>query len=307
MNGFRRRLMLVKKDESYEVLVERFTNTTETQITIPSNAVAMDIFLVGGGGGGGSWKTWGYQGGSPGLGGECYCKRQIPLYGVTNISYKCGNGGSKATNTTAGIISAKSGGDTTITVGNETFSAIGGVAGLNSISNSNLTQITYPDGTTSHNGAYIQKCSNQKGHDNRILTNNGLEGGYMKGLLRLDYSYWLDHNGYWQDSESIALSELLENIEYPNYYDNYIYGIPEFFEEGGYTYGAQGVFVRNTRNATTYGEQGEIINNKSYLFVIGQACGYGGGGFGGTYTGEILMYGGNGTQGIVVVRWYLKR
>lgn len=307
MSEFRRRLMSSANTSSnYECLTEMFTNTASKSITIPDDAVFMDIFLVGGGGGGGSWHTWGYTCGSAGLGGECFCKRRIPLQGVTSIKVKCGSGGNRSTSITPLIRSATNGGVTTLTTNVETYSALGGIGGYNSMNQSGLTAYKYPDGNTSYMPIYLGKCVEQTGYDNRVMTEYGLEGSYMKGLEVVDFGYWINVDGVYSNEESVELALLYDNTVYPNFIDTYRYGIPAFFEEGNSTFAAQGSMIWKIRNATTYGEQGSAVYNSTDNVAMYNACGYGGGGFGGRYRTSSLYYGGNGTQGIVVIRWYIK-
>lgn len=308
MSNYRRRLMsCADSSGNYELLTEMFTSTSSTSITIPQNAVFMDIFLVGGGGGGGAWNTWGHTYGSPGLGGECFCKRRIPLYDVTNISIKCGAGGNRATSRTNLIRSATDGGVTTLTTNIESYSAKGGIGGYNGMNQSGVTPYTYPDGDTSHIPIFVSKCIDQLGYDNRVMTKHGYEGSYMKGLEILDLDHWINVNGVYSDEESVNIEIQYHNTTYPNFIELYRYGIPAFYEDGNYTFAAQGVGPWKTRHATTYGTQGSAVYNSSDNLATYNACGYGGGGFGGKYRRSNTYYGGNGTQGIAIIRWYLKR
>jgi hypothetical protein len=59
MSNFRRNLMVQDPLTSCTTKIDYYYDTTETTIELPNNALAMDIFLVGGGGGGGQWNTWG--------------------------------------------------------------------------------------------------------------------------------------------------------------------------------------------------------------------------------------------------------
>lgn len=308
MSGFRRRLMgCADSSSNYVQLTEMFTDTSSVSIPIPDNAVFMDIFLVGGGGGGGAWNTWGHTQGSPGLGGECFCKRRIPLYNVTDMVIQCGTGGNRATSQTNLIRSATDGGVTTLTTNIETYSANGGIGGYNGMNQSGVTAYKYPDGTTSHIPIFASKCVEQAGYDNRVMTEYGLEGSYMKGLEMANYGYWVNVDGVYSDEESVELYSLGANAVYPDFVDTYHYGTPAFFEEGDYTFAAQGASVWAVRNATTYGTQGSAVHNSSDNVAMYNACGYGGGGFSGRYRTSSLYLGGNGTQGIVIIRWYIRR
>ena len=308
MNGFRRRLMSCADSSSnYEQLTEMFSNTSSVSVSIPDNAVFMDVFLVGGGGGGGAWNTWGYTPGSPGLGGECFCKRRIPLYNVTDMVIQCGTGGKRATSRKELIRSAKDGGVTTLTTNFETYSANGGIGGYNGMNQSGVTEYTYPNGKTSYIPIFASKCVKQAGYDNRVMTEHGLEGAYMKGLEITEYDYWVNVDGVYSDEESVELESLRNNVLYPDFVDTYQYGTPAFFEGGDYTCAAQGASVWDGRNATTYGTQGSAVYNSTEKVAMYNACGYGGGGFSGRYRTGPLYYGGDGTQGIGLIRWYIRR
>ena len=308
MSGFRRRLMGASNTlDNCELVTEMFMDTDTTSVKIPKGALAMDIFLVGGGGGGGSWNTWGCSPGSPGLGGECFCKRRIPLHNVTNISIVCGNGGNCATSRECLIRSATDGGVTTLTTNIETYSAKGGIGGYNSMNQSGVTTHTYPSGNTSHVPVFVSKCTDQIGYDNRVMTEYGLEGTYMKGLETGDFDHWANVYGVYSDEESVEFKIQRDSVAYPAFAETYRYGVPAFYEEGNCTFAAQGSLLWNVRHSTTYGTQGSAVYNSSENVAKYNASGFGGGGFGGGFRTSSLWFGGNGTQGIVIIRWYIKK
>lgn len=322
MSEFRRRLMQEGGGfniNNYVKTVQRFTSTESSTITIPTGAEYMDIFLVGGGGGGGSWKTWNYTMGAPGLGGHCFCKRMIDIKGLTQLTYQCGTGGSKATSTTEEALSATNGYPTILTVNNIQYSADGGAAGINSANQVYLSTYTLNNATTYYI-SFFQKCTNQIEYSTLTESEFGIEGDFMKGLLSTDYNntgYWITPEKYWEDSQSTYYQNLQVQNMNENCYnastttsiDIPIYGIPEFFEEGNYTHAAQGSLRPRERHTTTYGPIGFEASNfsDSPYFYIHSGSGYGGGGFGGTYRSSEIKYGGNGTQGIVVIRWYIRK
>lgn len=306
---FRRRLFACEEEEKIGTeytLTEIFTNTTESIIEIPDNAVSMDIFLVGGGGGGGAWITWGYTRGTPGLGGDCYCKLRIPLYNVTSITIKCGAGGKKATSRTEFARSATNGGNTILKTNLTEYTAAGGIGGYNSYDQTKLESYTYTNGNTSVYPDFIKKCTLQKKRDNRVQTEYGLEGSYNMGLKWVEGGYWLETENpiVYSDERSEEIISLVRATTYPTSVDLYDWGIPAFYEEGNDTFAPQGAFMNKIRLMATVGPIGSIIKNTKDSLTIANACGYGGGGFGGIYRNTDTVYGGDGNQGAVVIRWH---
>lgn len=305
----------LRKDLSniYNINTSYYTSTSETTITIPTGAEYMDIFLIGGGGGGGAWYTWQYNAETPGLGGHCFCKRMISVKNLSSFTYSCGLGGNKASDHTPKIISATQGGTTLLTINGTTYSAEGGQPGVNSASQS---EVSYNYNYDCIYKLFAKYATHQNEYSNLYLTQYGVEGDYMMGLKTLiidstnNTSYWVTPLNYWTNGLAKYYLSLWPNgvhesgavtVETP------IYGIPEFFEYGNPTHAAQGACANYIRNTTTYGPKGESVTSYHYGFIRYSGSGYGGGGYAGSYSTNDIRYGGNGTQGIVVIRWYIRK
>lgn len=263
-----RRRLLTEAKKPLKQYKEYFRSPMTQTWTVPDGCTSLDIFLVGGGGGGGSWRTWGYTGGVPGTGGNATTKKGIAVSPGNVLQITIGAGGKHATNYGNEAKSATDGGTTTVSINGSTYQAAGGVGGRN--------------GSSTNDNAYL-------------FRNYGVEqysGGYYNGNL------YFDTNSGTHD------------ILYPDgtYYGSFSnnelrVGIPEFFESGNPIHAAPGIMSNNEYKFTTDFPIENSATNSTDGFTCYSGGGRGGGGFGGCYRDSPVDRGGDGGDGVVVIRY----
>lgn len=270
--------------------------TKSSVYTVPSGMKYMDVFLVGGGGGGGSWNTWGYTTGMAGTGGNCNMFEMIKVTGGDTLNITVGAGGSKSKTRTALQKSATNGGDTILSYNSVSYTAKGGVGGINSESESNLTgdYIDKWHGFVKKRGtSQYQKYSNSKYYNGNVIPMTYEDNAdelypqrFVCGYPDGSYEEKTSSKGSLTDHPAIILG----------------FAVPEFFDETSERkYAAPGVmrekrlFATSVNDSYTAEGSEEII---MYNCNIAGCGGYGGNWRSGAY------YGGNGQPGICVIRFY---
>lgn len=263
-----RRRLLTNVNKPLKQYKDYFRSPRTQTWTVPDGCTSVDIFLVGGGGGGGAWYTWGCTGGVPGTGGNATTQKGIAVSPGQVINISIGAGGAHATDDTLEIKSAKNGGDTTVTINGTTYKATGGKGG--------------------YNGADVND-------DDYLFSNFGIyqsSGGYYNGNVYYDTYH---DNGDMLYPDGSYFGDISRGYMYM--------GIPEFFESGGLLHAAPGIMTnKNLQIRTDFPIENSGINS-SDNFTCYSGGGYGGGGFGGMYRNNVTSYGGNGSDGVVVIRY----
>lgn len=287
----RRRLM---NRERELVLLSTQRITTSGLYKIPSNAKQMDVFLVGGGGGGGSWYTWGYTSGMPGTGGGATLTSNIPVVGGDTFTVSIGAGGTKAKSLTAGAESAANGETTMLIYNDLTYSALGGVGGINSVNESNISE--------------SQQNTKMYGFIKQYGVSKSYEGYYNGNILPMAYV-----DGYIDSRDFIFVYPDKENKGVTSYSGTYnnppvIFtgiGIPEFFEPSTGVYYAQpGNCLEQRVLLGTPNDSYDAFYNSTDAYYVYQTLNPGAGGFGGCYRTTNIRYGGDGQPGIAVIRYW---
>ena len=204
-----------------------------------------------------------------------------------------GAGGTKAKSFIAGAESAANGETTMLIYNDLIYSALGGVGGINSVNESNISESQQ---NTKIYGFIKQYGVSQsyKGYYN----GNIFPMGYIDGGDSRDYIF------VYPDKENEVVTSYSGTYHNPPVIFTGI-GIPEFFEPSTGVYYAQpGNCPEQRVLLGSPNDSFRMIYNSTDDFYMYQTLNPGAGGFGGYYRTAEMMYGGDGQPGIAVIRYW---
>lgn len=271
--------------------------TKSSVYTVPPGMKYMDVFLVGGGGGGGSWKTWGYTSGMAGTGGNCSMVEMIKVTGGDTLNITIGSGGLKSKTKTALQKSATDGGDTVLSYNGISYTAKGGIGGINSENESNLTETFLS--IKLH--AFVKKygiSQFQQYNNNAYYNGNVIPMTYEDNHDELYPQRFVC--GYPDGSYEEKTSSKGSITEHPAIILGF--AVPEFFDETSeLKYASPGTMCEKRLFATSINDNYTAEGSREIIMYNCNIAGCGG--YGGNYRSG-AYFGGNGQPGICVIRFY---
>lgn len=262
----------------------------------------MSIFLVGGGGGGsGDGWTRGNTG-TGGGGGECITINNLQL-NATSLTMSIGAGGSGSAAKTSSGTTGKAGGNTTVTYNGTTYIANGGYGGDSYVMSKNTIFTNYPRGN--------RKFGGWGGGTNVAITT-----AYTQVKTYYNYTpeqyikeYPSTTNIHYSSKGETGIKNPFDSTDTTVYgcgggggYDPYDW----YTQASDKTYYSkiQSEFPNYGGDNNAGGGRGGYGDNNASTNCGHNATSYGSGGGGGAFSsGHKYGYGGNGMQGIVILKF----
>lgn len=291
------------------IILKRYSNCTFTADEILNEYIYkgynnLSIFLVGGGGGGsGDGQIRGTVG-TGGGGGECITINNLPLK-ATTLTISIGSGGSGSVAKVYSGVTGKAGGNTTVTYNGTTYTAKGGYGGDIQVMSKNTIFTKYPRGNRKFGGwgggANVQTTT----------AYNWAQSYYNYTPEQYIKEYPSDTNIKYSQKGENGVTNPFDSSDTMVYgcgggggYDPYDWYTEATATNKTYYSKIQSEFPNYGGDNNAGGGRGGYGDNNASTNCGHNATSYGSGGGGAAFSsGHTYGYGGNGKQGIVILKF----